>query len=402
MDTRIKELVDSFSEIFEGRAPKLDLHDDDWVILDPEQMGDPKGESVFSEDEFLSDLDRFEDDFFLEESTTSGRVRTTDLPPIEGFDTGGLEEVLRRNRPDAIDKLRRRIGGRFGGVPPRKDVEEVVPPPDALAVYIPFHIHPERWGIYLLDAGVASMAEDVMKITRILGGHLDAIDARRVAKIYLYHHEAYHCAVESFVTRCELASRKPVYKRAVRKLYIEGYAPGVPHEESLASAYGITKVYDNIKLPKKQRAFAADALKIYLWLCPPEYRSGLHYINAEKFRIAQNQFAEIVLRRTQKKGITNSCWDIGTHMFNPLLQRNKSYSWICDRADFRNRSKLSVHYFRPRDVERCLEKLYGTRSEPGGRHPEVVRKIEVGNSAREKRSQLQTNEIPKGTLAKIL
>jgi hypothetical protein len=106
------------------------------------------------------------------------------------------------------------------------------------------------WGIYLLDAGVASLATDLQALVRLLKGSISIGDARRAAVTYLFHHEAYHSAVESFGLRCELPLRKPVYRTGLRKLYTREWRLGEPHEETLATAYGIRKVRDNLRLPR--------------------------------------------------------------------------------------------------------------------------------------------------------
>ncbi len=98
-----------------------------------------------------------------------------------------------------------------------------------------------------------------------------------------------------------------------------------------------------------------------------------------------------------------AAWTMGTYLMAPVIQRNRKYSWICNRADFRKKSKLAVHYFRRRDVLSCLQRLAGAVVESGGRHQHVVREI-IGADGKKmtRRTQVSSGEIPKGTLGGML
>jgi hypothetical protein len=93
---------------------------------------------------------------------------------------------------------------------------------------------------------------------------------------------------------------------------------------------------------------------------------------------------------------------MGTYLMAPLLQRNRKYSWICDRTDFRKRSKLAVNYFRQRDVIACLQRLAGAALEPSGRHQHLVRQVEIDGKMLQRRTQVPSGEIHKGTLGGML
>ena len=266
MDERVEGLLHDFPEIFEKRPPQIGELEDDWVIIDVPIGRINPGETQtklnvdvigVSEDDFLSDLDRLEDTLYPEDEiddrdSSSDILGSNILRSEIDVDPDLLGEIIRRRRPEAIADLRRRIKGKFPGSP--LGLPTGVPPPDALAVYLPFHIFPDMWGIYLLDVGVVSLAVDLRQIMlEQFNRPISQMDARRISRVFLFHHEAYHCAVESFSVRCELASRKPVYRTGTRKLYKRGYVQGEPHEETLATAYGLRKVRDEIKLPKRAK-----------------------------------------------------------------------------------------------------------------------------------------------------
>ena len=87
---------------------------------------------------------------------------------------------------------------------------------------------------------------------------------------------------------------------------------------------------------------------------------------------------------------------------SPLLQRNRKYSWICKRADFRDRSELAVHYFRRRDIISCLEQLTDAHRETGGKHDHIVRTVNRAGHESTRRTQLPSGEVHKGTLSGML
>ena len=417
MDERVEGLLHDFPEIFEKHPPNIGELEDDWVIIDvpigrinlEETRAELNIDAIgISEDDFLSDLDRFEDTSYPEdeeEESDSPRdiLVSNILRSGIDIDPGMLSEIIRRRRPKAIADLRRRIEGQFPGSPSRLPTGVPVPPPDALAVYLPFHIFPNRWGIYLLDVGVESLAIDLRRIMfDQFNRSVSQMDARRISRVFLFHHEAYHSAVESFSIRCELSTRRPVYRTGTNRLYKRGYVLGEPHEETLATAYGLRKVRDEIKLPKLDKKAAVEALKVYIGLCPPEYAEGVRYIDNDCFDEWKRAFIEEAMRVCSGKALPHSAWNIGTYMMSPLLQRNRKYSWICKRADFRERSKLAVHYFRRRDIISCLEKLTDAHRKPGGKHDHIVRTVNRAGHENTRRTQLPSGEVHKGTLSGML
>ena len=259
------------------------------------------------------------------------------------------------------------------------------------------------WGIYLLDAGVASLAVDVKDIAGRLGASISSHDARRVALTYLFHHEAYHSAVEGFSIRCELPLRKPIYKTGLRRLYTRLWAPGDSHEETLATAYGIRKVRDSLRLPEGSRTAVIDALRVYMYLCPPPYQAGADFLEDEKFEELERRFMEDAMRLSSSKTLSPTAWTMATYLMTPLIQRNRKFSWICNRADFKRRSRLAVHYFRQRDVLSCLQRISDAFIAPGGRHHHhLVREFEEQGKKRRLTSPVPSGEIHKGTLGSML
>jgi hypothetical protein len=406
MDDRVSGLLTDFPVIFEKTAKSLQDLEDDWVIIDVPGNEAQADELIRDDDEFLSDLTRYENEAFpdvLIDGSSESAPFDTYLPPDIDLDRVKLIEIILRRRPKSIDKLRRKITGIFPGGPGGYLTKgAIVPPPDALAVYLPFHRYPDRWGIYLLDAGVASFAADLRKLVGLLGASISIHDARKIALMYLFHHEAYHSAIEGFALRCELPLRKPMYRAGLRKLYTRMWLWGNPHEETLATAYGIRKIRDNLRLPKTDATAVVNALRVYMYQCPPPYRAGADYTDDEKFNELERNFMEEALRLSSSKALPPSAWTMGTYLMMPLIQRNRRYSWICSRADFKKKSRLAMHYFRQRDVLSCLQRIAGAVIEPGGRHQHVVREVEENGRKRRLMSPIPSGEIHKGTLGGML
>ena len=238
MDDRVFGLLTDFPVIFEKKA--ISDVENGWVIIDVSDNETGTEELISADDAFLSDLDRYNEPDELEDKAVpyvvDDLVAPPDIlpPPDIDLDRGGRIEIILRRRPTTIDKLRRKITGSFPGGPGGWGrTLGLVPPPDALAVYLPFHRYPDMWGIYLLDSGVASLATDLQRLIRLRGRSLIIHDARRAAVTYLFHHAGYHSAMEAFGLRCELPLRKPVYRTGLRKLYTRAHGYPANHTRRL-------------------------------------------------------------------------------------------------------------------------------------------------------------------------
>jgi hypothetical protein len=396
MDDRISGLLRDFPVIFERSTRTLGDIEQDWIIIDASSQATDSSE-------LIDDLGRFNDDPDPQNPIDYLEPPDIALPTDIELDRNELYKIIFRPRPKSIEKLRRKISGSFPGGPNGYLIKDtLVPPPDALAVYLPFHRYPDLWGIYILDAGVASLATDLKELASHFKASISSQDARNIALMYLFHHEAYHSAVEGFSLRCELPLRKPIYRKGLRALYTPEWDPRKPHEETLATAYGIRKVRDNLRLPRDDVTAVVKALRAYHCLCPPPYKAGIDYIEDEKFNDLERRFMEEALRLSTNKALPAEAWMMGTYLMAPLIQRNRQYSWICNRADFSKQSKLALHYFRQRDVLSCLQRLAGAIVEPGGRHQHVVREVEETGGKRRLMSPIPSGEIHKGTLGSML
>ena len=82
------------------------------------------------------------------------------------------------------------LSGGHPGAPATRDDPNKMPPPDCFAFYLPFHYyHPTWWGVYLLLEGVHWLAHEIVRKS---GGRVSMNDAICSARMFLYHHEAFH------------------------------------------------------------------------------------------------------------------------------------------------------------------------------------------------------------------
>jgi hypothetical protein len=181
----------------------------------------------------------------------------------------------------------------FPGAPSTNTPSSGVPPPDALAFYLPFHyFHPTWWGIYIVLERLHEFADALTKYSR---GVLTFNEALNVGKMFLYGHEAFHHIAEALATRLEVTHRLPIYTGGFERLFRRVYGSDDCIEEALASAHGYRKVklkaFRNPNDPKK-RAAALLALEHYIKCCPPGYRRALEFVSESSFYEARSAFAE--------------------------------------------------------------------------------------------------------------
>lgn len=143
-------------------------------------------------------------------------------------------------------------------------------PPDCLAFYLPFHYyHPVWWGVYLWGPGVNYLARQIQARSPQPVG--DAL-AWRAAKLFLYHHEAFHHQAECFATRLELTHRRPFYKTGFERLYQTTLGTDACLEEGLANARALDKTWQALR-----DRDVDQALESYVRDSLPGYRMGQRF-----------------------------------------------------------------------------------------------------------------------------
>jgi predicted RNA binding protein YcfA (HicA-like mRNA interferase family) len=295
-------------------------------------------------------------------------------PPLPGT----YDDVIRTS-----DDLAGRLGSGFPGAPGPASGTGVggvggwCPPPDVLGFYLPWHDFPARlWGIYLIVQGITSLGRDLHYVAR---GYLTLGEAHRVARSFIFHHEAYHNVVETFAARLEVSHRCPCYRAGFRQVWRTGFN-GNLHEEGMATAYAYEKVrgeaFEN--MPKghvrtRKRGVAAAALRCVIGYMPPLYNSALQVLGTG-WDGAEHDLQE-ALHSACGFGLPRlgrDIWQASGHAMHPSLGRNRRFSYLIDRNHPAIRQAAQVPHFARREVVRRLHLATGGREEGGGEHPKVV------------------------------
>jgi hypothetical protein len=258
--------------------------------------------------------------------------------------------------------------GEFPGVP-RPTTHGSIPPVDALAFYLPFHrFSPSVYGIYLIADGVKWLTRTLFFGSRKF---LTPRESLVLAKAFLFHHEAYHNAVEIFATRMELAHRGPVYETGARQWFQS--LPSKQHEEALATGYAIDRA--RLSLPKHKRQFAVELLKDFVLTTPQPYWFGSQVYKASSLRPNQNALQEEVLTLSTpniRRLASSSTWNAGLLLMSPSLARGKRFSYVVRKGSpLAHRMPLGSLYFanRKKLIKNLRAALGGGSEIAGGRHP---------------------------------
>jgi hypothetical protein len=352
---------------------------------------------VIGEDQLLPDGDWVEDYLFTEHETADTLHRTDSIAQLRdalhSID-GAVDPLVLSSargplisgpspdagRPDSPGALRR-----------KPDKENIVPPPDCYAFYLPWHYFTARtWGIYLLVEGIEEFGA---RVEATAHGGLTRSQSRKVAKSFLFHHEAYHNAVETFAVRLEVSHRVPCYKGGFEALYRKGLAYYPVHEEGLATAYAIEKVRLHLfsEIPDKavkalKRKIADAALRELVRAMPREYASALNVLPPSgKFNESEQLFQESAhtLSLPHVPRVKPGVWGSALHSMGPSLQRNRSFSYVIQRSHPALRGALSVRYLsvKRKHFLHRLKETVGGEQVGGGKHPKWLasngRKVSV-------------------------
>jgi predicted RNA binding protein YcfA (HicA-like mRNA interferase family) len=260
------------------------------------------------------------------------------------------------------------FGGKHPGSLITKPPPGKYPPPDCLAFYWPFHYyHPNWWGIYLRVEGVDQFASNIRRLSK---APLTWVEARKLARLFLYYHEAFHHSTECFATRLEVSHRLALYQNGFEQLYQKTVFSPSCLEESLAQANALLKVEKVIKKDYRSEKIMKALCEI-VRLSPPGYCEGKDIHLNNDFERTRNCFSEENMKvcfpstPTKKHGI----WGAANHMYTPISNIKSRVNYIIPRG-----SPVSGRWpFRPymssRDIKKKLSKLVGLRLVRHGKHP---------------------------------
>ena len=291
----------------------------------------------------------------------------------------------------------------FPGAPSTKNTSSEVPPPDALAFYLPFHyFHPTWWGIYIVLERLHEFADALTKYSR---GVLTFNEALNVGKMFLYGHEAFHHIAEALATRLEVTHRVPIYTGGFEHLFRRVYGSDDCVEEALASAHGYRKVklkaFRSPNDPKKREA-ALLALERYIKLCPPGYRRALEFVSESSFYEARSAFAEHnhneSLPPIPQKG--PFIWLSFPHAFSGISRVTSRVNYLVHcNSSLAQRTRLGFRYLRYRELAEKLKKLAGCQPVRQGNGSHEIWEAPNGQRFPVPR---HPGDLGKGLLAKII
>ena len=250
-------------------------------------------------------------------------------------------------------------GGRFPGMPvPYGRWRTPIPPPDALAFYLPYHFYPNHWGIYLTIEGIDLLAKEIFRRTATI---LSWPDALLLASRYLYGHELFHHQVECFSIRLETTHRIPTYKDGFLTLYLRGRDTDKWLEEGIAEAWALKFIaYKIRKWPKAKRGAAIDCLVGIVGNGPPGYRMGAKWrkgFNKHRDSFAEENHSECFAPAIPRK--SGNLWRTFPHGFRQFAQLNSRVNYIIHRdSPIASRAGLGRLYLPHREVIKKLNKLF--------------------------------------------
>ena len=242
------------------------------------------------------------------------------------------------------------IGTGFPGGPYAGGPTSFALPPDAYGCYLPWHeFQPKDWGIYLIFENLLALRDDLHSLTQPF---LSRTDCATAALIFVFHHEAYHNAIETFSARLEIAHRSALYIKGFRTVYTTAPLPG-SHEEGLATAYALLKVRTEAfqSQPPTSRQFKR---RLVLWALskivssmPPIYAAAIPIVKSKAFDKYQQRFQEhnVAVALPGILALPDTlAWLAFPDALRPSIQRNKSYSYLVSKSNPILRSRASIRY----------------------------------------------------------
>ncbi len=264
-------------------------------------------------------------------------------------------------------------------------------PPDALAVYLPFHFfYPEWWGIYIFHEGLEYLMNQIIQRSH---GKVKADLALVAARLFLYYHEAFHHQTECFATRWELTHRIPLYKAGFSELYAKTLGTPFCLEEGLANAYALNNVKKKIK-----NADVYEALCSYVAAMPPGYNRGVEFTS--KYELNRAGFAEKNQQFCfpEKPISIAATWLSSGHLFDGISNIKSKVNYVINRAAPITKRGDFRPLLSPRELVKKLEESCGFEFVRNGGNHDIYQTRE-GKKIPIPRHQ---RDLHRGLIAKII
>lgn len=249
--------------------------------------------------------------------------------------------------------------GRYPGAPILTRPEPDMPiPPDSAAFYLPFHLFPETWGIYLIVEMVEHEVQRLQAAAARKAIDLAPKEARDIVQMFLYAHEAFHHNVECFATRGEIVFRKPFYKAGFRQYYDAHLKDDILSQKALANGYAYQKLFATTSKIRKHYhwkkgqpkfAFLTQYFKDYIKQSPGGYKGGLHYLTPKKLETGEYTLAEGSWQESMKtnpkpipppKHCAADLWSAFPHALHGFATISSRVKYLIHKSGDRNRFRL--------------------------------------------------------------
>jgi len=157
----------------------------------------------------------------------------------------------------------------FGGHPGGLDSERSI---DTLAFYLPFHLYPEKWGVYAYAHGIQAIKSALQPY--FSAGHTVMSEQYRLSLLLLEKHEAFHHKTEMFVTRLETVLRQSCYIDAIIPRYNSVRHTKESYEETCANSFAREQVLSDKRLKKYEKLALRKQINDFFKKQPPGYREA--------------------------------------------------------------------------------------------------------------------------------
>lgn len=310
--THIDTLHDELPEVFQDRNVGEDWYDDFLII----PVRDPEKVTVFEEKLDQSDWPKDRNPNLISSDYNK------EPPEADILEDIGPELIPSDGRvPDLSTVITAIFGGSHSGAPVPYTHQPYKPPPECLAFYLPFHYyHPKWWGVYLTYEGVLWLSNEILRLSKHSVPRLQALQA---ARLFLYHHEAFHHKVECFATRLELTHRRPFYKTGFERYYQNTFGTVDCLEEGLGNASALKDSYN------KHKSKAIDAaLAEYVDHNPPGYNQGNVFrpiFMSVRCRLAEDSHHTSLPHMPQKNP---EVWRTTPHLFDGIFNIKGRVNYI--------------------------------------------------------------------------
>jgi predicted RNA binding protein YcfA (HicA-like mRNA interferase family) len=355
---------------------------------------DVEGESAFDLDEIAAEIANADATDLVSNMTHDVDFSDDGLDPDDVF----LDRLIQEAKlpSDADYGL---IADRSFPGSPRPWSGDYLPPTDALAFYLPFHYyHPDHWGIYIIVEGLEDLSQFLLRHAK---GRLHGHEATVGARLFLYHHEAFHHKVESMATRLEVTHRRPLYRRGFQELYDRTLKTDQCLEEALANAYAYRKVEQSFRDKGWDTRHMLNGLKAFIEGQPPGYNQALEFVDTDEFVCARDEFAEECHRESiEIIPLDRRVWRLFGYAFTGITRINSHTNYVINRGSpLVNRVPMDRRCISYRKLKKRLDGIVGLRLKRQGNGSHEIYVTESGNTVTIPHT---TGDIAKGTLGSIL